>query len=670
MHSTVFRRKLTLVALALSSVLLVGKAFAADSIKGQVVLGGAPVAQSTVTLWEASAAAPKQLAQAKTSEDGRFEVHTKGAKGDAILYLVASGGAAKASKAGADNPAVVLLSVLGSKPPQQVVVNELTTVASAFTNARFLNGDGITGNPLGLKIAAGNVPNLVDLATGGWGNVIVDSGNSTWSTTLANFDTLGSLITAFATVANDDWRARFFKAATPTAGATPTNTLQAMAGIARTPWANPQALYELFDQAYPLPAPDGRRSAPFAPYLVYAPPDFTLSLWFGGGGSYSNGNMVFDAEGNMWCGQNWLAGSQSGVRKSTGGGLIKFSPDGTALSPAITGFTGMGVDGIGWGTAVALDKVWVASFNGAIGVHDFQGRTIGKESDIPFAGKTGGLMGVSVAANNDVWIADGTKNQLLYFPGGRLKDGRIVNVAGLASPFGIAIDAQNRVWVSNSQSNTVVRFPAADPSKVDTFKVGIGARGVALDSKGNLWVASVMSPDFPLPPIPTGVSIMQQFALILEALKKNIEAGKKTGTVNMISADGTQAVPEGFTGGGNMNAGWGIVVDGNDDVFAASGLGRGIVMLAGVGANGHAPGTKPGDLIHYFQSGTLQIPTIGSIDPAGNLWVANNWNSVEAATAADPIPSTSTWGGGSGFTVFYGVAAPVKTPLLGTVRPN
>ena len=119
-----------------------------------------------------------------------------------------------------------------------------------------------------------------------------------------------------------------------------------------------------------------------------------------------------------------------------------------------------------------------------------------------------------------------------------------------------------------------------------------------------------------------------------------------------------------------MNAGWGIVVDGNDDVFAASGLGRGIVMLAGVGANGHAPGTKPGDLIHYFQSGTLQIPTIGSIDPAGNLWVANNWNSVEAATAADPIPSTSTWGGGSGFTVFYGVAAPVKTPLLGTVRPN
>jgi hypothetical protein len=138
----------------------------------------------------------------------------------------------------------------------------------------------------------------------------------------------------------------------------------------------------------------------------------------------------------------------------------------------------------------------------------------------------------------------------------------------------------------------------------------------------------------------------------------------------MIRPDGTQLAPEGFTGGETINAPWGIVVDGNDDVWVASGLGRGVTMLAGVGTNGHAPGTKPGDLIHYFQGGTVQIPTVGSIDPAGNLWVANNWNSIEAATGANPIPSTSTWGGGSGFTVFYGVAAPVKTPLLGTVRPN
>jgi len=149
-----------------------------------------------------------------------------------------------------------------------VTVNELTTVASTFTAARFINGEAISGNPLGLRIAAGNVPNLVDPQTGAWGKVILDPLNSTQTTTLANLNTLGSLISAFFTVANDDWRARFLKAAMPAGGATPKNTLEAMAGIARTPWANPKELYALFDEAYRQPADDSRRNAPFVPYLA------------------------------------------------------------------------------------------------------------------------------------------------------------------------------------------------------------------------------------------------------------------------------------------------------------------------------------------------------------------------------------------------------------------
>src|SRR5271165_4315313 len=251
-------RKLVLGVLIVC-VFLAGWAFAAESIKGQVLGGGAPIAKSTVTLWEASADAPKQLAQTKTNDDGRFEVRAKGAHSDAILYLVATGGVPKAGKASGDNPAIALLAVVGSNPPASVTINELTTVASAFTNARFINGDGISGNPLGLKIAAGNVPNLVDPATGTWGKVLLDPLNSSMTTTMATLDTLGSLITASFTVANDDWRIRFFKAATPTGGVTPKNTLEAMAGIAREPWADPKGPYALFDEAYPLPAPDGRR---------------------------------------------------------------------------------------------------------------------------------------------------------------------------------------------------------------------------------------------------------------------------------------------------------------------------------------------------------------------------------------------------------------------------
>jgi len=669
MDSRAIIRKLTLAVLALSSLFLAGSASAADSIKGQVLGGGAPIAKSTVTLWEASAGAPKQLGQTKTNDDGRFEVRAKGASKDGILYLVANGGVAKASKAGSDNPAIALLAVVGSNPPASVTINELTTVASAFTNARFINGTAISGNPLGLKIAAGNVPNLVDPATGAWGKVLMDPINSYMTTTMATLDTLGSLLTASFTVANDDWRARFYKAATPTGGATPKNTLEAMSGIAREPWADPKDLYALFDEIYPLPAPDGRRAAPFAPYLVYVPDDFALSLCFSGGGNYANGRFMFDAEGNMWSGMNWMPGSQSGVNKSTGGGVAKYSPNGVALSPPIFGFRGMGIDGVGWGTAVTKDRVWISSFNGKILVMDFDGKPVGSESDFPFKEKFLGLMGIGVAPNGDVWIADGSDNQLLYFPGGRIKDGKIVKPAGLKSPFDIVIDSQNRVWVANSSGDTVVRFPVGDPSKAESFRAGIGVRALALDSKENLWVASNMDLQTPQPKLPDGISIMEQFKLITAAMFKYVMGPppRPTGAVNMIRPDGTQLAPMGITGEA-INIPWGLNIDGNDDVWVGNMWGRSVTLLAGDNTKGHPAGTKAGDVIHVFQSGSIQMVTDVSIDPAGNVWAANNWNSLEAAAGPNPSRPTSTWGGGSGFTVIYGVAAPVKPPRIGKVQ--
>jgi hypothetical protein len=555
--------------------------------------------------------------------------------------------------------------VLGNKPPERVVVNELTTVASAFTAARFLRGEAISGNSLGLRIAAGNAPNLVDPVTGGWGKVLLDPMNSTQTTTLANLDTLGSLITAFATVANDDWRARFFKAATPTASAVPTNTLEAMAGIAREPWSAPKELYALFEEAYPQPKDGSRRAAPFVPYLGLTPSDFALSLCFAGGGTYASGRIMFDANGNAWSGMNWMPGSQSGVIRSIGGGTAKLTPSGTPLSPPITGFTGMGIDGVGWGTAVTLDKVWVTSFNGKIGVMDFDGRPVGKESDFPFKEKFFGLMGIGVAANGDVWIADGSDDQLLYFPGGRVKDGRIVKVAGLKSPFDIVIDDQNRVHVSNSQSDTVVRFPADDPSKVESFRAGISVRALALGSKSNVWVASNASLDWPVPKVPDGASIMEQFRILGGAM---LTYPKPTGIISMIRPDGTQPAPMGYTGGGAVDVPWGLNLDGNDDVWIGLFKGRGVVLMAGLDTKGHPADTKTGDVIHVFQSGSIQMITDVSIDAAGNLWAANNWNYPPASVERDPARPTSTWAGGSGITAIYGVAGPVKPPRMGKVR--
>jgi hypothetical protein len=92
-----------------------GAATAAVRIEGQAQAGGGPLTNSTVTLWAGSSGDPRQLAQAKTGNDGSFQLSSEESIGsDVILYLTAQGGAAAVSKGGGDNTAVAWLSVLGN----------------------------------------------------------------------------------------------------------------------------------------------------------------------------------------------------------------------------------------------------------------------------------------------------------------------------------------------------------------------------------------------------------------------------------------------------------------------------------------------------------------------------------------------------------------------------
>ena len=75
----------------------------------------------------------------------------------------------------------------------------MTTIASVWTNAQFLEGAAIKGPALSLSIAAGNVPNFVDLSTGGWGGTIQDPLNSGQTPTMANFATLADALAGCAT---------------------------------------------------------------------------------------------------------------------------------------------------------------------------------------------------------------------------------------------------------------------------------------------------------------------------------------------------------------------------------------------------------------------------------------------------------------------------------------
>jgi hypothetical protein len=56
-----------------------------------------------------------------------------------------------------------------------------------------------------------------------------------------------------------------------------------------------------------------------------------------------------------------------------------------------------------------------------------------------------------------------------------------------------------------------------------------------------------------------------------------------------------------------------------------------------------------------------------AIDPAGDVWVASNWQDGNNCFGKPP-EGVSTRCGGNGLTVFYGLAKPVRAPQIGPAR--
>ena len=89
-----------------------------------------------------------------------------------------------------------------------------------------------------------------------------------------------------------------------------------------------------------------------------------------------------------------------------------------------------------------------------------------------------------------------------------------------------------------------------------------------------------------------------------------------------------------FTGGG-LPGPWAAVVDGNDNVWISNFAmpSSPIVQLCGVRTENCPPGMKTGDQISPpggYVGGGLQMQTDIAIDPAGNVWVMNNWQDIDS----------------------------------------
>jgi DNA-binding beta-propeller fold protein YncE len=291
-----------------------------------------------------------------------------------------------------------------------------------------------------------------------------------------------------------------------------------------------------------------------------------------------------------------------------------------------------------------------------------------------------------------VWALDNENSQIVHLPNGDATHGRILGrtVDGepedgtlqVEGPFHLAVDQQDRIWVTNGGSNTVTRFPANDPGNAEQIKVGYGPRAVAIDSLGNAWIANTLGHP----------STREMLALAkdkLESKAKNLaksstspaERAAETwiglyellvkypgGDVAMVRPDGTVLPP--FDGGKTIIGPWGIAIDGNDNVWVANAFGRSVTHLCGARLAECPPGAQTGDPISppggYI--GGLQIITDVAIDPAGNVWVANNWDRPDEGFKKVPDPALSTRFGGNAAVVFFGLAKPVNTPLIGPPR--
>lgn len=669
-----------------SSVEASPASFTGGTIEGQVLGGGAPIAKSTVTLYSATSGAPGQLGQVQTDDTGRFSLSV--GDGSGMLYLVAAGGEPAAGLRGGENKAIVLLAVLGAAVPSHVVINEMTTVASVWTMNQFLDGASIKGNALSLRIASGNVANFVDVASGGWGGAIQDSLNSSQTPTMANFATLADVLAACVTRISGDACVRLFAATKSPAGSVASDTLGAAQLVARYQWYKPQRLFEMLNDVYPVPAGKNLRDVPYMPYLKWAPSAWALPLRFDGGGYLAGGKAMFDSEGNLWVGDNFSIGWQ-GQDSLWEGHATKFAPNGQALSPPTTGFTGGGMEGGTFGAAVdANDNAWLTNYGSkSITVFDKNGQALTPPQGITFGGRLGLMQGIIVMPNGDVWALGIEKSQLVYFPKGDIARGRIVCQGASAepcksfkAPFFLAVDQHDRIWVSDSGQDHVLVFPASDPSKVSRFKTaGLNNSGMAIDSGGNVWVTNRFG---------TGLQAIAHLIHMGVLLKtKGVDAasdyltttmskqqgGSSGGSVTLLRPDGSPFNGSPFKSGG-LPGPWAAVVDGNDNVWISNfaSASSPIVELCGTRVTNCPPGMKTGDQISPpggYVGGGLQEQTDLAIDPAGNVWVMNNWQNIDTCVAPVPEEALSTRCGGQGVTVFYGLAKPVQAPQIGPARP-
>ncbi len=627
-----------------SFALLAGQAWSAE-LNGKIRTGSLPVSYARVTLYQAgttTGGAASVLATARANSLGTFRIsYTAPSDPDAVLYVITQGGSVEAIGLNPRDRHLRFATVLGTKRTSSVVINERTTVAAAYAFAQFIDGVTISGVHPGPKNAAATLRNLVNVRNGKVGNVLGQKPNGGKTQTMREFNSLANLLsTCVRGLAETNCKA-LFKRATPPGGKRPKDILQAAVNIAHYPGRKAKSLYNL-----------SQRSGVYSPALKSAVDTWTLTILYDGGGGMLDGpgNMAFDKEGTVWIGNNYEYKKSPHTPACGDTHLIRLTPDGRKYpgSP----YTGGGIYGVGFGIAMDLNEnVWIGNFgfsgDGCTTGGDDKTVSLFNSDGVPQAGtpyNTGNInrvQGVATDTDNTVWFTNCGGDSVTVYPGGVPSN---INYAPaeMEKPFGAAVDGNHDVWVAANETNRIFKLDQAGNILVRTERGEAGVKrpmGIAVDSLNNAWVANsgvIGAPCYFRP-------------------SANIP-NPKDASVTMVAPDGTTKGPYENDG---LFIPWGIAVDGDDNVWVANFGGSRVGHVCGARPENCPPGVTTGQSIApkktgYTFDGLIRVTAV-QVDSSGNVWLANNWL---------PVPY-QTNPGGKTMAVMIGIAAPVKTPLVG-----
>lgn len=633
----------------------------AIQLNGRVQSGASgspiPMVSKPLTLYQAQQGEAVALGATTTDADGKFSIAVPSAGDCGIFYVQADLGCG-----------VSLLACLGAAPPAEVCLNELTSVAAAFSLAQFVLNDHVSGDGFGLGVAARMNDNIADVRTGEPSAVLLTSPNADQSISLRLTRSLANLLAACVQNPSQA-RLLLYALAKSTRTGLPGTSLQALAHIAQNP---AKCVAQLYENSLIAPR--------FLPALNAVPDAWTIAIKVNDSGGLNvpfggPANIAFDRKGYAWVTNNVVQGTGLST-----GGIIVLQPDGRPADGAAgsprSPITGGGLLGPGFGVTVGSDDtVWVGNF----GWGGFNPTPLGMGSVSRFASDgqpispANGYHGGVVRAQSTVldhqgnlWIASfGNDSIVVYLGGDPAKSVSYQQPAG-SGPFGLAVVApggsgdggQNAVmaWVTNSgglsgaSQSSVCQFKLENGvlSLLSSLAVGSALKGIALDSLGNVWVAS---------------------------------GGDHT--VYMISPDGLSLR---VFRADSIKGPWGVAVDGNNNVWVAN-FGpieknsvyepAAISLLMGVNPDALADEPPVGTPLMPKSGFTLasageQVllstgePLYGPgkpacysplmrqtncvIDQAGNVWVLNNWKPNFDADLINP--------GGDGVVIFVGMAKP------------